>query len=308
MGILTGTTVHSDNRPPFSDLEGIWKWKDEKRSSSKNNAYIKAIVQGVARVNHTVGISEWLGIQQHLQDAVVKHRKHFSVHEDLIRYTSPEIVLATVHAEFFSELDGPTYVALLPVLFKGYNLVFAPSANDNELSAGLAQVIFPTLLTGPASMGERFRVGTEAIATERGLKSIKIPEEQGRGFVPSEVANTMVLDAVSASYWAYLSLLYHMGPGFEILMNDKDFLRAWTSASEAEKMIFLGTYAPLANNGGIGRAKSVARDIVSGMKSGESLSEVTTFVISHRLTTPTAQRGAKVGHESIQALFGAAGE
>src|SRR5690606_8703895 len=125
---------------------------------------VAAIVEAeVGERSQSMTFADWYGRQAKIQDAVLPRADAFGFDPELVRYATPEVMLATVHAEFFSEFDGETYVELLPALFEGYNVAFGPAANDREMSAGLAQLTEPTFLEGDYSMVGRYGRAARAL-------------------------------------------------------------------------------------------------------------------------------------------------
>ena len=301
LGLLEGTTVHQSGRPSFAELQHSWKWKQEHRIFPQYESIAKLIADQVGSLDHSMTLPAWYEKQQRICERVGARASALGFDPELVRYATPEVMLATIHAEFFSEFDGETFVALSPVLFEAYNIVFAPAANDRELSSGPVQLTEKTFLgTGGIvwNYGKKFG----SLQTQPEFQGIVLPKKDALGvYADREIADAMVLNPESVLFWSYLSVLHHMQPGFSRLMKNADFQTCWAQASEADRLRFVAAFAPLANNGGIGRGKQAA-DYLLGHLQGKNLGELARD-LSMSVSHTTATRGATKGLQTMDALI-----
>lgn len=311
--LLKGMTVHGTSRPPFSDLVEIWAWKRDKHVAPEYKRFVEYVAARVAPLEHEMTFTTWYRRQTEIQALVLQHAEELGFTRELVAYTTPEVVVALTHAEFASELGGDTYRELIPAIFSGYNMLYGPAAGDREMSSGPAQLITGTFL-GRGGILQRHGAETRALVnTDPSFANIIVPVKdtsrmysskeikESTDFSTKEVSEAMVLSADSAIYWSYLSALYHADAAFAPLMGSGDFRRLWEEASEEDRLLFIGSLTPLANNGGRKRAADAAvytLDHVKG-KTLVQLAEDLRNSVSH----PNAKRGAVVGFASMKAMF-----
>lgn len=299
--LLEGTTVHGSGRPSFAELQNSWKWKRAHRIFPKYEGVADIISNSIGALDHTMALPNWYAEQTHVYEGLLACGDAFGFPPELVRYTTPEVMLATIHAEFFSEFDGETFLALAPVIFEAYNIVFAPAANDRELSCGPVQLTEKTFL-GSGGMASRYGKGLEDAKKRKIFKDVVLPKKGAGGAYPDkEVADAMALHTESVVFWSSISLLHHMDSGFSKLIANEDFKEKWERASDEDRLRFVAAFAPLANNGGVGRAKQAAGEIlrIQGEKDLGNLAQDLQISTRHA----TAVRGAKKGLETMNTLI-----
>lgn len=304
LAFLQGTTIHREDTPAFSDLGDVWKWKTTHKLNEKYNNLGKYVAQHVETNNHSMDFETWFQFQSNIQDALLKDQEEDTFNPELVRTLGPELMLSTIHAEYFSELDGPTFIALVPTLFEGYNLAFGPAINDTQFSSGLAQLIEPTFALGSGSLLGRYEALAQRLKDRvPALQDLVIPEvrKTSKSPIVNEIADAMVLQPESAMFWAYISVLYHTEAGFNRAMKSEVFQKAWKNAPEQERLRFVAALSPRANNSGRGGAISLMSRVIKMTKS----SDLRVWT-EHLTTTPgsnTAVRGARTGLASMDALL-----
>lgn len=310
LGLLDGTTVDGVDRPPMSNLPEIWEYKFRQKTDEQDKARVSMIKDSLTGLEHSVSLSDWYEAQIAFQEVLLENAEAFPFKVELIRYLTPEVMLATIHAEFFSELDGPTFIKLLPALFKGYNITFGPSLNDHILSSG------PVQLTAKTFQDHILKNYTTNVLDVRGEwkeagRTIIVPvHDTLEDTYDQQLIEAMVLEKDSVIFWSYLVALDHTQSGFYTLWKDDTFRELWDQSDEVEKITFLSALTPFAINAGGSVTFEAVKKLLEYMQDelaqGETLNLdglATRLASDSTIPKPTALRGAKTGYATAQALF-----
>lgn len=304
LGYFEHTTIHHGDHP-MSDIEAAWRWKTRHKLTEKRfGEYVEA---RVGTKNHGYDFESWYRDMRTLHEDLQEHAEALAAHnggltsgeaQSLIEAITPEVMLATIHAELISELPGPAFIDVAPRLFDGYNIMQGPALHDFQFSSGPAQLIFPTFKLMLAQYGAALRT---VQTNEQDFGSVIIPKKEGAQYRTKDIADAMVLDQESATFWSYLSLIYHTEAAFHTLMQNRAFARSWEGAREGDRLRFMATFAPVANHVGRGGAVNEANELLS-KHGGKSLHDLAYAVQELRMKT-SAVRSARVGLECMEEMI-----
>lgn len=314
VGFLRGTTVHDPDKRPFSDLPGVWRWKRDKKSSKEAQPYVDAILAlDLKGMDHSVDMAEWHTKQAEAITALRRHGRELGFRQEALDYLTSEVVLAVIHAEYFSELDGRTFVRLAPILFETYNMPFGPSVNDRQFSLGEVQIILGTFKELLKRYGDEL---VTAKATDPELK-VFLPQPRTKktgvfkkkqsapsydNVDPGEVAQALARDIDSSLFFATLCIADHTRLAFnELFAEGSRFPEIWEDASEEDRILFMASLAPLSINGGVGTGKKVAEALLanSDLKTLRVMAES----MPGQTRRETASRGAARGFSTMEYLL-----
>jgi len=307
-GILSGSTIHNPSRPAFYDLKGIWQWKRNKKTEKGAEAYVDAVLKlPFDSLNHSIDMAAWRQKQQASIDLVRRHSDKFGFRQEVMRRFTPEVMLALIAAEFFSELDGPTLVQISPTIFEPYNIVFGPAVNDNLCSSGPAQLIERTFVGYLDNHSDDFR----AIKAAEGeaanfVVPIKIgTKKDGKRTVgvyePNSFAEAMVGNPDSVLFYAAFSVADHTKLAFNTLFASPKFRKIWDESTDEDKILFFGALAPLAINGGGGTGRIAAESMLVD-KHLTNLREMAKDMPTHT-RKKFAARGAEIGYDAMDCMI-----
>lgn len=303
VGILAGSTVHGKNRPPFSKLPDTWDWKSQNKTSKEARNYVDAVLRlDLKSLDGSVDAANWRQKEQSAIDLLRRHGDRFGFRAEVLKYLTPEVMLAVMNAEFFSELDGRTFVETSSAVFD-YNIVFGPSANDRLCSTGPVQLIESTFVGFLDEYSDKFRTiqvaeGTRANFVVPARTGSKKEGKRTVGvYDPDSFAQAMVGNPDSVIFYATFSVLDHTKSTFDVLFKNKNFRKIWDAASEDDRLLFVGSLAPLAINGGPGTAKKAAESMLVD-KHLTTLSLMAKDMPTHT-RRDLASRGAERGYDAM---------
>lgn len=304
LGYFEHTTIHRGDHP-MSNIEDVWRWKTEYKLTEKRfGEYVEA---RVGTKNHGYDFESWYRDMRTLHENLQEHAEALAAHnggltsgeaQSLIGAITPEVMLATIHAELISELTGEAFIDVAPRLFDGYNIMQGPALHDFHFSSGPAQLICPTFKLMLAQYGAALRTVQK---NEQDFGSVIIPKKEGAQYRTKDIADAMVLDQESATFWSYMSLVYHTETAFHTLMQNHAFRRSWEKAGESDRLRFMATFVPVANHVGRGGAINEANELLSKHE-GKSLHDLAYAVQELRMKT-SAVRSARVGLESMEEMI-----
>jgi hypothetical protein len=101
----------------------------------------------------------------------------------------------------------------------------------------------------------------------------------------------MVGNPDSVLFYAAFSVADHTRGAFRVLFANEKFRKIWDQASNEDRELFLGSFAPLAINGGGRTAKKAAESLLADKELG------TLRAMAEDLPTHTRKRNAKRGAE-----------
>lgn len=307
IGILAGSTVHGKNRPPFADLPGIWRWKSQHKTNDGARNYVDAVLRlDLQALDGSVDVATWRQKEQTAIDLLRRHGDKFGFRSEVLNYLTPEVMEAVMNAEFFSELDGRTFVETLSTVFD-YNIVFGPSANDRLCSAGPVQLIESTFVYFLDNYADEFAAIKSA---EKESANFVIPARTGWKkerrrkvgvYDPDSFAEAMVGNPDSVIFYATFSVVDHTRGASNTLFVNKQFREKWDKASDEDRLLFVGSLAPLAINGGPGTAIKAAQSLLvdSHLK---TLRDMAVDLPTHT-NRKNARRGAECGFDAMNYII-----
>jgi len=308
LGVLYGSVLNEEGRPSFSNLRAIWEWKSENRTDSEAKDYVNAVLRlNLESLDHSMDVNAWREKQQANIDLLKNHTEKFGFRSEIMPYFTPEIMLTVIHAEFFSNLDARPFVETSSAFFKPFNIVFGPAVNDFRCSSGPVQLTENTFVTFLDNYSRKF-LAIKAVEGDRAkfIVPTKIGEKKIQrnkkivtvgSYNPDEFAQAMVGDAESILFYAGFSVADHTRLAFKTLFANEDFRKKWGKASEEDKLLFVGSLAPLAINGGGGTARLAAESMLVD-KHLKTLKDMSDDMFTHT-NRHLARRGAARGHETM---------
>lgn len=259
--VLKGTVL--DAAVPFYELGPVWEWKKKHKSQNKDSEAYDIVIDELTDRSNTVTLESWLSSQKAACDYFARNGTALGYNRELTQYMTPSVIAAVMHAEFFSELSGRAFLDLLPVAIESGNLIYGPSVGDTEFSSGEVQIVKGTLENILSNRGETLR----AIQMQDFSFTLSIPQrktktvKRGRKtetiayYDNQEIINAMITDLPSHAFYTILTIADHIELGFNELMNDSQFKRAWDSAPESERYLFMASFSAMAINNGRGSPK-----------------------------------------------------
>lgn len=321
--LFRGTVL--DSRVAFYELETVWRYKKDKKGQSKDFPAYDIAIDELADRNNTVTLESWLPNQEAACAYFQKHGAELGYNSELAKYMTPSVILSVVHAEFFSELSGRAYLDLLPIAIESANLVYGPAVGDTEFSAGVVQMIRSTFEGILDSKGSALRTlqGSDSSfvisvpqkvekTVKKGRKTEKIKVYENK-----DIVNAMITDLPSHSFYAILAVADHIELGFNELMEDPQFKKAWDEAPESERYLFIASFSASAinngrggvehKNGAYGAAYYLLEKVDSDSLTAYITSIPTAAAESVPITKPgkkeTVKRGARVGLETMREML-----
>jgi hypothetical protein len=314
LGILDGTAVsgaevwvgeQKEKAPPFSRLREAWQWKRDNRTKSESIEYVDAILRlDLDRPDQALDVAGWRQKHHAAIGVLRRHGGEFGFRDEVLNYMTPEVSAAVIHAELFSEISAQSFVALLPLLFEPYHIGSAPAVHDDFCSGGTVQLTQETFSGILVKDGEKLsrikkQEGEAANFVVPTLRSDHASREKAYKYEPDSFAMAMLGNSDSAVFYEVFSILEHTRPAFRVLFSDSRFVDAWSKASDNDRVIFIGTLAPLAINGGGLIGTRAARELLK--QDGLSLREMAAYLPKAlpKGKTTNAIRGARIGYETM---------
>ena len=308
-GVLRGTVFDSRSKHPFYDLVSIWEWKKANKAKKKNGATLyaqtyDAMISALNTKSNTATMTVWLEHQQKACEYFRKHGTTLGYSPEIVHYMTPAVITSVIHAEFFSELSGRAYLDLLPTAFESGNLAYGPAVNDNEFSAGAVQVLIETF----AGISNRqSQVLTQLQENDPSVDLI-IPDaisknQDGTYDIKQTkvVADAMLADLPSQTFYAILTVSDHIQLGINELRKDQQFKKAWDDAAEEERYLFIASFSAMAINAGRGGAQSTALNLLKKVDSDSLTAYITT--LPNAASGKTRKRGAEKGLEAMKEIL-----
>lgn len=322
--ILRGTVL--DTSVPFYNLKKLWQHKKTKKGKKSDEATYNIVINQLADKSNTVTLASWLENQKLACGYFQKHGAKLGYNEELAKYMTPAVVLAVMHAEFFSELSGEAYLDLLPVAIESGNLPYGPSMGDKEFSTGEVQLLRPTLERFLNGNGEKLRNMQAVDPSFTFLAPQKRQFEIKKGkktttvtrYDDEEIVNAMITHLPSHAFYTVLAIADHIELGFNELIQDLGFKKAWDNASEKEKYLFMASFSASAINNGRGSEKhnngayAVGPILLKRVEKGSSLAAYTAGIpeAAKESVSPlkpgkrtTVSRGANKGFEAMHEML-----
>lgn len=295
---LKGTTVHKDSSrvPNYSDTRKIWDYKVKHKLG--NSSQWKAPIEKLAaKYNRKISFEGYIQTIETANQTLKNNREDFNL-PSWAEYLTPEVNIAILQAEFFSEFRGKpanvkAFIHLLPSLFEHYDIMRGPAINDRRLSGGCIQVIDTTY----DDIIRRHKTALKKVGHPAPEKSAK-----------EAYLEAMVFDIDKQALTNQLIIIDHLSLGMAYLLKDTRFKTAWEKATPTEKTRFLGTLAPLAINGGRGVPPRAAKIALAANNSTdlddytESIGKIGENDVGDGIGS-FAARGANVGYLTMQVFF-----
>lgn len=319
--VFLGMTIDSPKKHSFANLDGVWNFKitDPRVTSKAVKEYGPHTRKQLVGKERSITMATWLEKQQAANDLFARHADDLGYQADVVKYITPEVMLAVIHAEFFSELDAETFIKLSPILFETYNIAYGPAVNDHLYSGGLVQMTSDTFTEILNKHGDALRKIKENDPTATFIIPKKLKKETsrtitiGRGkkakkrtitetveyYDPSEFAKAMLTDIDSQLFYNSFVVTNNMRRAIDVLRADEDVREAWMRADDADRYRFMAALSPMAiNNPAAARraAGTLANDGRASLRSmADRLDTLTTL--------NTASRGAERGFATMDYLL-----
>ncbi|MEK9160014.1 MAG: hypothetical protein AAB383_04765 [Patescibacteria group bacterium] len=317
--ILQGTVL--DASFPFYNLQEVWEYKKRAKSQGADAGFYDIVIDELSDKSNSVTLESWLNEQEKACAYFNKHGAELGYDPQLAKYMTPSVVLAVMHAEFFSELSGDAFLDILPVAIESGNLPYGPAVGDIEVSMGEVQLLedtFKLFLSGKSSQ-------LRDIQTSDPSFKFLVPQKKDftgkkktvTRYDDQDLVAAMITDTPSHSFYTIMAIAYHIELGFNVLINDLNFKKAWTSAPESERYLFIASFSagainngrgdPDHNNGAYGAATALLKSVDSTALNPyiqaiptAAADSVPVFKLKKK---GTVSRGAKKGAEAMEAML-----
>ena len=285
--VFKGLPVHASMREAWD------KKMTRKETTSETVRQYAPIVRDQLRDKEgTVTFAAWIEKQQAAIDLFAEHAEELGYSRDLVSRITPEVMLGVIRAEQFPDLDAETFVRLAPVLFKTYNIAFAPSEGDTRFSGGLAQMTADTF----EAIVKKHRAELEHIRDTDTGAAFSVPTKGNR----KEFSAAMLTDEESQFFYNVFVLAENTRLATRGISKDKRFVGAWKKASDADRAKYMAALIAMANN-----LPSAAKHAAEAALDAHphSIAEMARSLSEHT-TVKTAARNGRVGGETMEFLVG----
>lgn len=292
--VFLGLTVHGEHSASFDDMQGAWKDKMTRKSttSKKVRAYAPIVREQLKGREGALTLATWTEKQQAAIDTFAAHAEELGYSPELVKQITLEAMLGVIRAEIFPDLDAETFVRLAPVLFETFNIASAPAMGDKKFSGGLAQMTAETF----EGILKKHRGDLERIRDTDTGAAFSVPTAGNR----KEFSAAMLTDEDSQFFYNVFVLAENTRLATRGVSKDKRFVAAWAKASEDDRAEYMGALISMANNlpSAAKHAAEAALD-----EHPRSLAEMAR-ILSRHTTVDTASRNGRVGLETAGYLVG----